>query len=259
MTDVVITLGRYAVLGQALFQGTGPDNPFVAAMWRLYAALQNAAPSITDRYHQQVAATPSVANVYYPCILRPIQVNVHEYMHEVGINVADSHDGVDLPDFKALLWDLRHGTFRNRSNWVPFPEGYMAPVRSTSNATVISRTPSVAATGGSTAPTVQMGVSSLTTETRTMANRIDNPGGDADFSSITIRPGGTRPILRDNPPPRKDAGHEFCVAWWTRGTCFDNCRRRVTHVPFASDAERTRLLNFCRTHLAAPAAAASRA
>ena len=96
----------------------------------------------------------------------------------------------------------------------------MAPVRTTSNATVISRTPSVAATGGSTAPTVQTGVSSLTKETR------------------AIRPGGTRPILRDNPPPRKDAGHEFCVAWWTRGTCFDNCRRRVTHVPFVR----------CRTH-----------
>jgi hypothetical protein len=44
MMDVVITLGRYAVLGQALCQGAGPDNPFVAAMWKLYAALQIAAP-----------------------------------------------------------------------------------------------------------------------------------------------------------------------------------------------------------------------
>lgn len=123
-----------------------------------------------------------MANVYYPCILRAIlQVNVHECMHEVGSNVADSHDGVNLPDFKALLWDLWHGTF-----WVPQPEGYMTPARSTSNATVISRTPSVAATRGSTASTVQTGISSLTTETRTMANRIDNPGGDADFLSITI-------------------------------------------------------------------------
>jgi hypothetical protein len=257
--DVVITLGRFAVLGQALFQGAGPDNPFVAAMWKLYAAFQNAAPFITDRYHQQVAATPNAANVYYPCILRAIQVNVHEYMHEVGINVVDSHDGVDLPDFKALLWDLRHGTFRNGSNWVPLPEGYMTPVRSTSQTTV-SRTPSGVATGGSTASTAQTGVSSLTTDTRTtMANRVENQGRDADFSSITIRPGGTRPLLRDNPPPRNDAGHEFCVAWWTRNSCFDNCRRRITHVPFASDAERTRLLVFCRTHLAAPAPAATRA
>ena len=252
MMDVVITQGLYAVLGQALFQGTGPDNPFVAAMWKLYAAFQNAVPFITDRYHQQVVATPSVANVYYPCILRAIQVSVHEYMHEVGINVVDSHDGVDLPDFKALLWDLRHGTFRNGSNWVPLPEGYMTPVRFTSQATVTSRTPSVAAPGGSTASTVHTGVSSLTADVRTMANRIDNPGGDADFTSITIRPGGTRPLLRDNPPPRNDAGHEFRV-------CFDNCRRRITHVPFASDGERTRLLTFCRTHLAAPAVAATRA
>ena len=33
-----------------------------------------------------------------------------------------------------------------------------------------------------------------------------------------------------------------------------HCRRRATHVPFASAEERTRLLTFCREHLAAPAA-----
>ena len=33
ITDVVITLGRFAVLCQTLFQGTGPDNPLVSAMW----------------------------------------------------------------------------------------------------------------------------------------------------------------------------------------------------------------------------------
>ena len=218
MMDVVITMGRYAVLCQALFQGTDPDNLFVAAMWKLYVALQNAAPFITDRYHQQVAVFPSAANIYYPCILRAIQVNVHEYLHDVDINVADSHDGVDLPDFKALLWDLRHGTFRNGSNGVPLPEGYMVLMRFTvlGRATVGSRTPRAATTGGSSTSTAQTGVSSITSETRTMANRIDNQGNDTDFTSITIQPGGTRPLLRDNPPPRNDAGHEFCVAWWTR-------------------------------------------
>jgi hypothetical protein len=92
-------------------------------MWKLYAALSNAAPYITDKYHQQVASTPSVANMYFPCILRTVQVNVHEYLQSVGTNVADSHVGVDLPDFKALLWDLKHGTFRNGSNWIPLPDG----------------------------------------------------------------------------------------------------------------------------------------
>ena len=124
--DVVISLGRYAVLCQTLFQGTGVDNPFVAAIWKLYASFSNAVPFVTDKYHQMVALSPAVAKLYYPCILRAVQVKVHDYMQEVSTNVAESHAGVDIPDFKTLLWDLKHGTFRNGSNWVPLPEGYMA-------------------------------------------------------------------------------------------------------------------------------------
>ncbi len=256
--DVIIAIGRYAVLCQTLFLGTGPDNPFVSTIWKLYAALSNAAPYITNKkYHQQVAITPSVANMYFPCILRAVQVSVQEYLQSVGTNVADSHVGVDLPDFKALLWDLKHGTFRkNGSNWIPLPDGYLTTTArggwSGSGARALPR--SVSTTGGST---VASGVSSLTTaDTRTMAVRVDNPGPGADFTSIVVRPGGTRPIRREHPLPRNDAGREFCIAWWT-SICFANCRRSGTHAPFTSDAERSRLLTFCREHIAAPAAAAA--
>jgi hypothetical protein len=255
-TDMVITVGRYAVLCQTLFQGTGPDNPFVAAMWKLYAALSNAVPFITDKYRQQVALTPEVANMYYPCILRAIQVNVYDYLQGVGTNVADSHDGIDLPDFRALLWDLRHGTFRNGSNWVPLPEGYLAPpTRISASSSVGTRTPSAVATGGGSVTTASTGVSTITADTRpSVSQRVENPSPDTDFTSIVVRPGGTRPILREHPPPRNDAGREFCIAWWTRGCCFANCRRSHAHVPFANGSERTRLLTFCRDHIAASAA-----
>lgn len=44
------------------------------------------------------------------------------------------------------------------------------------------------------------------------------------------------------------------MVWWLRSGCFPNCGRRATHMPFASPAERTRLLSFCRELLlAAPA------
>ena len=60
--DVIIAIGRYAVLCQTLFQGTGPDNPLVATMWKLYASLSNAAPYITSRSHSlllyQICITP---------------------------------------------------------------------------------------------------------------------------------------------------------------------------------------------------------
>jgi hypothetical protein len=90
--------------------------------------------------------------------------------------------------------------------------------------------------------------------------RITNPQTDAEFNEMTLRPGGTRNILREHRPPTNDAGHEFCVAWWTRGGCFPNCRRRAAHVPFASPSERTRLLTFVRAHLvASPAGGATNA
>ena len=97
---------------------------------------------------------------------------------------------------------------------------------------------------------------SLTADsTRAPVARIDNPGPDTEFSTITVHPGGTRPILRDeHRAPHNDAGQEFCVAWWLRSGCLQNCGRRAAHVPFSSStAERVHLLSFCREHLAAPA------
>ena len=116
-------------------------------------------------------------------------------------------------------------------------------------------TPSSGASTTATQATTRTGVSTLTADTRTAVARIDNPAGDAEFSSITLRAGGARAIMREQRPPTNDAGNEFCVTWWTRGGCFPNCGRRATHVPFASAGERTRLLTYVRTHLQAPAAA----
>ena len=67
------------------------------------------------------------------------------------------------------------------------------------------------------------GVSTITTDvSRVPVSRIENPAApDATFTSITVRPGGARPILRDHRPPNnEDAGHQLCFAWWLRGGCF---------------------------------------
>jgi hypothetical protein len=52
--QLCITLTRYAVLCQTLFQGTGPANPLVDAVWKLVAAMNNAYPFITERFQQMV-------------------------------------------------------------------------------------------------------------------------------------------------------------------------------------------------------------
>ena len=78
-------------------------------------------------------------------------------------------------------------------------------------------------------------------------------GHSTQTGETVVRPGGTRPILRDLPPPHNDAGRdEFYIAWWTRGCCFENCCRSNAHVPFTNETERTRLLMFCREYIAAP-------
>ncbi len=220
-------------------------------MWKLANAIQNGAPFIADSFQQHVARFAAVANVYYPTIVRAIQVSTHEYLQQVEINEAEGHEGVELPEFRAVVADLRRGTFHNTSNWVPIPEEYLTQPR---NNVVTRMAPGTQSVTGSTSSSVRTGVSSLTTDgQRTVMARIENPQPDADFTNIRVRPGGFRPILQNRPPPSNNAGQEFCVAWWLRGACFPNCRRKDAHAPFASADERTRLLTFCREHLAVPA------
>ncbi len=251
--EVGITIGRYAVLCQSLFQGTGPDNPVVSLLWKLFAEVQNSVPAIADKF-QQLGHQPAVTNVFHACILRAIQVQMHDYLHAVSVNVSEDHAGIDRPEFRAMVADLKHGMFPNSSNWVPIPAEYREPPRAGSGGASGSRAPSAVPTGGSSVSSGRTGVSSLTAESAPRMTPVENAVNDAAFRSIVVRPGGTRLILRDNLPPHNDAGREFCVSWWIRGPCYPNCRRREAHVPFALPAERTRVLTFCREHLTASAA-----
>ena len=254
MLEVCISLIRFAVLCQTLFQGEGPTNPLVEVLWRLVAAMQNSAPFIAERF-QQMVRTPNVTSIYFASVLRgAVQVQAQEYLHLVATNVTENHEGIELPEFRSLVTDLKRETFPHSNNWVPIPEEYReAPRSSAGQTTGFTRAPSTAPTGASTVSTGNTTISALTDPTRAPMPRIANPSPGAEFSSIVVRAGGTRPILREHRPPQNDAGHEFCVAWWLRAGCFANCGHSATHGPFASPAERTRLLTYCRERLAAPA------
>ena len=253
MSEVCITLTRYAVLCQCLFQGAGGSHPFVEAMWATAAGAQNIAPFVTERLHA-LARQPDSMQIYHARVIRAIQLHVHEYMQQVAANLVEGVAGVEIPVFGAMFQDLKRGTFHHSTNWVEIPEQYLETVPGPPRMSVTTHN---AATAASTAASTTTGVSSLTqatpAETRTSVTRIDNPNRDTEFTSITIRPADARNILRTQPPPANDAGHEFCVAWWVRGGCFPNCGRRLTHCAFASPAERTRLLGYVREHLQAPA------
>ena len=162
--EVGITLSRYAVLCQALFQGTGPVHPLVETLWALTASLNNSVTFIAERY-QQLVHVPAVSQIYFAAVVRSVQVSVHEYLHGVSTNVVKGHAGVDLPDFRALVTDLKRGTFHQSANWVPLPAEYVDPPRSISLSGGTSQTPSATPTGASSVLTARTGVSTLTADT----------------------------------------------------------------------------------------------
>ena len=258
ISQTCITMHRYAVLCQALFQGEGVPNEFVETQWKLANDLQNAAPFIADKFQQLYPVVP--AAIYFPTIVHAVQVAGQEHLQLVATNPYDLAR-VGLPEYRTLVSDLRRGTFHNSTNWLPIPEGYLTPVPRISAAGTTESGRSVATTattGASSGATTNTGVLSLTNNTQrpTIVARIKTPNNDPDFRSIVVRPGGYRPVLLTHPAPNNDANQEFCLAWWLRGSCFPNCGKRATHVPFASAAERTRLLlTFCRAHVAAPSPA----
>lgn len=254
VTDVCITMTRYAVLCQCLFQGTGAPHSFTVAMWNVAASLQNIAPFVTERFHQLVRHL-GIAATYHARIVRAIQLNVHDYLSLVGTSMGSGVAGITVPIFDSMLTELKRGTFHQSTNWVSIPDVYLdaTPVTHQPAGSVTS-TPSGILTTASHS-TTRTGVSTLTADTERVA-RVNNPGPDSEFTDITLRAEGTRRIMQEHRPPANDAGNEFCVAWWTKGGCFPNCWRRLTHRAFASAAERTRLLAYVREHLQAPAAAA---
>lgn len=118
ISEVCITLTRFAVLCQCLLQGTGPLHPFVEAMWTTIAGFQNGAPFITERFH---------ALSWYQClyhariIRRAIRVSVHDYMQMVASNTANGITGVEIPSVTTTLQKLRRGPLQNSTNWVDIP------------------------------------------------------------------------------------------------------------------------------------------
>ena len=251
--QVGTTLQRYAVLVQTLFQGGAePPRPFVRSIWALSMGYQHKLPFILDRYHG-LSGSPLLQQAYPPRILRSIQIQVYEYLRGIMISgPAEADAAVDAaPDFSQLLVDLQRGTFHTSNGWVPLPSAYVVapagPTFAHTTAGTVSTAPTTTAGGGG--GSVSSGISALTNATTAIAQtRIANPVTDASFNDMVLR-GALGPLTRANRPPRNDAGSEFCVGWWCKGGCYSSCGRRSAHVPFASPAERERLLAYATAHL----------
>jgi hypothetical protein len=120
LTEVCITLTRFAVLSRCMFQGDGALHPFVEAMWATVAGFQNGASFITERFHL-LSRCPGVAVLNNSQIIWALQLRVHDYMQMVASNVAKGIKGVEMPNFTTMLQEMRRGTFHNSTNWVEIP------------------------------------------------------------------------------------------------------------------------------------------
>ena len=249
-----ITLQRFAVLAQALLQGGGgAPHPFVRSIWMLANSFLNRLPFIMDRYHGLVG---NPAQQHYPSrILRTVQVLTYEYMQRIASVVAGFVEVDAAPDFGPLLTDLQRGTYHTSNSWISLPSEYLmaAPeatpfvmvraqsTRATESSTASLGTPSVLSGLTTAAPPV--GQAAATAQARVL-----NPAPDAAFQALTLRP-RLGDLLRVHRPPQNDAGVEFCVSWWCKGACYSGCSRQRSHGPFASPAERARLLQHVTAHL----------
>lgn len=254
--QVAVTLQRYAVLAHTLFQSeNGPRHPLVRTLWHLAETFAARLPFFVERQTQH---TGEVYSSYPTRILRHVQVRAIEYFQRI----ASAHAGFEAvdaaPAFDELLEDLGHGNFPTARCWLPLPPAYtsvFAPPAPTGGASRTGASPTVPTSivprsvGGASA--VSSVSSGGTTPSRTATQQREvNPTPDQEFLDLELRP-RLGELLRIHRPPTNASGQEHCVSWWAKGTCNTQCSRRATHAPFASPAERARLLAHVRAHLMA--------
>lgn len=251
---VSITLQRYAVLVQCLFQGLGAPHPFVGTVWALAEEFRTKLPFLLE-LHSNIGREHPEAHLQLPSrVLRYVQIVAIEYLQRIASAVAGFADVDDVPRFRTLVQDLQWGTFHVSRNWISLPPAYASlafppPALSSSNRRApngsVGNTTST--TSGSTS--VNSGLSSLTSDPLVeRQTRVLNPTQDAEFLSLELKP-RLGDLLRLHRPPATADGGEHCVSWWAKGACFSQCSRRGTHKAFASPAERLRLLAHIKDHL----------
>lgn len=252
--QVSLTLQRFAVLAHVLFQGPGEPNPFVRCMWLLASTFHERLPLYLVQHHDVVMGTPWAA-VYPAYVVRHVQINIYEYLQSL-VQVGGA-SASELPSFQELLRDLQRSSFNKSSSWLPLPVSVTVdpavsnPTGAASVTTRTTRALTASITSGLTSATGGGRGTSISATTTMQSAYVANPARDSEFDALQLPP-QMRELLRTHPLPANDAGNEFCVSWWGRGGCYTNCGRATTHRPFASAAERTRLLAHVRAHLMAP-------
>lgn len=252
---VGITLQRYAVLLQCLFQGMGAPHPLVRSVWALADDFATKLPFLLDA-HQNLSREHPDAYIQLPVrILRYVQVVVIEYLQRIATAAAGFAEVDNAPRFSDLVQDLQWGTFHVSRTWIALPPHYaLLAFPPSSSVTSGGRRQGGSDTTGTTSGSSGSSSVSALTAPSAMApaaelqTRVMNPTQDAEFMALELKP-RLGNLLRLHRPPTCSDGGEHCVSWWVKGACYSQCSRRSTHKAFASPTERARLLAHVKEHL----------
>jgi hypothetical protein len=110
---VCITLQRFAVLAQCMFQGAGGPHLLVDSLWSLASSFQNQVFFITEQSRSNFHVNTGLASTYHARILRHVQLRAYNYLQSLAISVGDTCEGVEVPRFQALLRNLKDGTLHH--------------------------------------------------------------------------------------------------------------------------------------------------
>ena len=163
---VGITLQRYAVLLQCLFQGVGAPHPLVSSVWTLAEDFRTKLPFLLES-HQNLSREHHDAYLQLPVrVLRYVQVVAIEYFQRVASAHAGFGEVDDPPRFRDMIQDLQWGTFHVSRNWIALPPHYallaFPPAQATPSSGGGGRRGTQSVDTMSTTTTSASGVSTLT-------------------------------------------------------------------------------------------------
>jgi hypothetical protein len=123
VSETCITLCRFAVLCQVLFQGIGPAHPrhWAYKTSRPQSQIINKRSRVHPEWYRRILHASCE-----PCssgCTKTFRGSV------LAMNVAESMVGVEKPNFQSMLQDLKRGKFHLSTNWtIPIPAEYMGVV-----------------------------------------------------------------------------------------------------------------------------------
>ena len=162
-----------------------------------------------------------------------------------------------MPDFTALYTAIKF------KNWLPpeIPIMYLSESESTLRTTRFAEERPFGSAGNQ--PIAAVGETKATSqgdERSTISKSIKNGDVPVSIRSLSGNIGKIQKFLEimgdGTPPqiPKNNKGHEMCLSWYIKGSCYSTCQRKTSHEKLTPPEEK-RLVEFLKKGIAKQQAA----